>query len=256
MTAPTRTDAATPVDVSVVIACYNEEPHLGDSVRELLATLTQSRYRCELVFVEDCSTDGTRAVLERVLAKHGGEMPMQAIYHEANTGRGRTVTDGIRAARGRIAGFLDIDLEVHARYVPALVRAIEDGADVALAERVYRLSPSPTFLLRHVLSRSYRRLQSRYLGLADLDTEAGFKFFDRAKVLPLLDECRDPGWFWDTEVMALAQLEGLRIASVPCLFLRRGDKRSTLQVLPATVDYLRQLRAFKRRMRELALRVP
>ena len=68
-------------------------------------------------------------------------------------------------------------------------------------------------------------------------------------MLPLLDECQDPGWFWDTEIMALAKLSGLEVVEVPCLFLRRDDKRSTLRLLPATLDYLKKLAAFRRRLR-------
>ena len=238
-------------DISVVIACYDEAPHLEESVLEVIATLERSVWSAELVFVEDCSSDNTREVLDHILLKHGERMPMRVILHEHNTGRGRTVTDGMRLAAGRVIGFLDIDLEVHARYIPSLVRAIEDGADMAIAERIYRVSPSPGFLLRHVLSRGYRKLAARFLGLADLDSEAGFKFFDRACLKPLLDQCEDPGWFWDTEITALAQVAGLRIAQVPCLFLRRRDKRSTLQVLPATIDYLRKLVAFRDRLARL-----
>ena len=237
-------------DLSVIIACYNEEPHLETSVLELIATLERTIWSVELVFVEDASTDRTREVLERVLNKLGERMPMRALFHQRNAGRGQTVMDGMRASAGRVVGFLDIDLEVGPQYIPALVRAIEEGADVAIAHRVYRLTASPAFLVRHVLSRGYRWLSGSWLGLGGLDTEAGFKFFERSKLMPLLDRCRDPGWFWDTEIMALARLGGLRIAEVPCLFQRRADKRSTLRVLPATLDYARKLVAFRRRMRE------
>ena len=238
-------------DVSIVIACYNEAPHLEESVLEIVATLDRTRWTAELVFVEDCSTDATREVLARVIHKHGERMPMRAILHERNTGRGRTVTDGIRAARGRVVGYLDIDLEVHARYIPSLVRAIEEGADAAIAHRVYHVSLTPTFLLRHLLSRGYRWLSRQMLDLEIMDTEAGFKFFERSKVLPILEECQDPGWFWDTEVMALARLHDLKVVEVPCLFLRRGDKRSTLRVIPATIDYVHQLWSFRRRLQAL-----
>jgi len=236
-------------DLSVVLACYQEEPHLEASVDEILATLERTRWSGELIFVDDASTDRTREVIERILRKHGERMPMRALFHEANTGRGRTVSDGMRVARGRFVGFLDVDLEVHCRYIPALVRALEEGADVAIARRVYRVGLSPFFLIRHFLSSGYQRLCNRYLGLAGLDTEAGFKFFDRRPLGALLDECRDPGWFWDTEIVAVANRMGLRIVQVPCLFLRRDDKRSTLRVLPAVWDYLKKLHANADRLR-------
>jgi len=235
--------------LTVVIACYDEEPHLEESVAELMATLDATIWSYELIFVDDCSNDGTRAVIERIVAKHGERVLMRVLLHEENTGRGRAVSDGMRLGRGSVIGFLDIDLEVHARYVPAMVRAIEEGADVAIAQRVYRIAPSPSFIVRHVLSRGYRYLVESLLELGDIDTEAGYKFFDRGALPGLLDACRDPGWFWDTEVMALARARGLKIAQIPCLFLRRGDKRSTLRVIPATIDYLQKIVALRRRLR-------
>ena len=103
-----------------------------------------------------------------------------------------------------------------------------------------------------MLSRGYRWLAGRLLGLGGLDSEAGFKFFERARSCRCSTRAEDPGWFWDTEIIALALRRGLRIVQVPCLFQRRADKRSTLRVVPATVDYLRQLLALRRRLREPA----
>jgi glycosyltransferase involved in cell wall biosynthesis/ubiquinone/menaquinone biosynthesis C-methylase UbiE len=235
-------------DLSIVVACYNEGSHLEASVLTLLAAVEPTMWTVEIVFVDDASTDDTRTVLAHIIDEHGARASMRVLHHDHNTGRGRTVTDGMLAARGRFIGFLDIDLEVHPRYIPSMVQALEKDADVAIARRVYRLSASPTFILRHVLSRGYRWLSSRTLGLPEIDSEAGFKFFNRASLLPLLEECRDPGWFWDTEIIALARLRGLRVVEIPCVFQRRQDKRSTLRVVPATLEYLRRLLAFRRRL--------
>lgn len=213
---------------------------------ELVECLEQSAFSSEIVYVDDASGDETPQLVEQLVHEYGDRIPSRAIYHERNTGRGRAVTDGMRLAQGRFVGYLDIDLEVHAHYIPRMVHALERGADVAIAERHYRLSPSPWFVMRHVLSRGYRALASYLMDLGGLDTEAGFKFFARAPLLELLDLCEDPGWFWDTEIMAHARRRSLRIVPIPCLFLRRSDKTSTLKVIPATLDYLRKLYAFRR----------
>ena len=111
------------------------------------------------------------------------------ILHDTNRGRGATVTDGFRAARGEIAGYLDVDLEVHCRYIPSLVQAIEKGADVATLRRIYALQLLS--LDRYFMSRGYSFLVRRLLGSTSADTETGFKFFRRETVLPLLDEIED-----------------------------------------------------------------
>ncbi len=238
--------AGAPPALSVVVACYNEEPHLEDSFRQLRAVLDDFRRPWEIVFVDDCSRDGTRAVLERLVREHPG-LPLRVLLHERNQGRGATVSDGFRAARGDIAGFLDIDLEVHAHYIAPVVRAIEQGADVATVRRLYFVRPRA--LARHVLSRGYSWLVRWLLGTRLADTETGFKFLRREKLMPLLETIEDRHWFWDTEFMIRAERAGLRIAEVPGAFVRREDKLSTVRALPDSVQYLRRLWTFRRKLK-------
>jgi len=84
----------------------------------------------ELIFVDDCSQDGTRQLIDEMLMKYADRNVTQ-LFHACNTGRGRTVSDGFRLARGSVVGYIDIDLEVPAHYIPIQVRAIKNGADVA-----------------------------------------------------------------------------------------------------------------------------
>ncbi len=235
----------TPPALSVVVACYNEEPHLEESFRQLRAVLDDFRRPWEVVFVDDCSRDGTRAVLERIVREHPG-LPLRVLLHERNQGRGATVSDGFRAARGTVAGYLDIDLEVHAHYIAPVVRAVEQGADVATVRRLYFVRAGA--LLRHVLSRGYAWLVRRLLGTRLVDTESGFKFFRREKLMPLLEQVEDRHWFWDTEFMIRAERAGLRIVEVPGAFVRRSDKRSTVRAIPDSIEYVRRLAAFRRKL--------
>lgn len=230
------------VDVSIVIATYNEGDYLEDSVAEIRAVMDQTRYAYELIFVDDASTNGTEEVVRQLVPQSGDRA--RALFHTANQGRGGTVADGIRLASGKYVGFLDIDLEVHARYIPAMMLALESGYDVATAYRVYR--PDLKHFHRHVLSMGYRRLSRRLLGHSLLDTETGYKFFRRDRILPVLDRTRDKGWFWDTEIMVLAQREGLSIIEIPCVFTYRHDKSTSVRVVDDVLDYLVKLWRFRR----------
>lgn len=230
------------VDVSVIIATYNEGEYLEDSVAEIRAVMDRTRYAYELIFVDDASTNGTQDVVRQLVpvSRDGA----RALFHAENQGRGGTVADGIRVAHGQYVGFLDIDLEVHARYIPAMVLALEKGHDVATAFRVYR--PDLKHLHRHILSMGYRWLSRWLLGHSVLDTETGYKFFRRDRILPVLECARDKGWFWDTEIMVLAQRAGLRIAEIPCVFQYRHDKSSTVSIVSDVCDYLAKLWRFRR----------
>ncbi|MCP3978116.1 MAG: glycosyltransferase family 2 protein [bacterium] len=232
-------------DLSLIVPCYNETPHLERSVRELLLTLRNWSGTAEVLFIDDASRDGTPQLIERLLA----DVPeARAQYHETNVGRGGTVSEGLRLARGRVAGFIDIDLEIHCRYIPAMVQAIlDEGYDVATAHRVYKMKFTPTGILRWVLSVGYRGLARAMLGSPFRDTETGYKFFRREAVLPVLDRCRDRHWFWDTEVMLEAHAAGLKVIEIPALFQRQPGATSSLRVVPDTLSYLGAVRAYRRR---------
>jgi len=237
-------------DLSLVLACYNEELVIEDSVAEILEVLDDTRYSYELIFVDDCSKDRTRELIDRLIERYPDKR-MSRLFHTANKGRGGTVSDGIRAAQGDVAGFIDIDLEVHARYVPSCVNAVQNGADIAVGRRVYKLNLRS--LDRYLLSTGYVWLVRRLLGVDLNDTETGYKFFKRERILPVLDEIDDQRWFWDTEVMVRSYYKEYRIAEIPCLFLRRFDKASTVSPLADTVDYFRQLWRFRKTVKnELA----
>jgi glycosyltransferase involved in cell wall biosynthesis len=236
------------IDFSLVIACYNEEPILEASVADTFRVLDALHWTSEVVFVDDHSRDRTVEVIDRIVAANPGRA-ITVIRHPQNVGRGGTVTDGIRAARGRYVGFIDIDLEVHAMYLLPCLLALEQGADVATALRIYRFQWRS--LDRYILSRGYRWLSSQVIPPALQDTETGFKLFNRERILPVLDACRDRGWFWDTEVMVRAHYAGLRIREIPVLFLRRFDKQSSVRPIHDTLDYLQKLWRFRSVVREL-----
>lgn len=207
--------------------------------------LEEMRRPYEIIFVDDVSRDGTRGILASIAAAHPDTV--RVLLHEANTGRGQTVTDGFRMARGAIAGYLDVDLEVHARYIPSLVKAIERGADVATVRRIYAFQLRS--LDRYAMSRGYSFLVRRMLGVSLRDTETGYKFFRRERALPVLEEIRDPGWFWDTEFMVRAVRRGLTVAEVPGAYIRRFDKTSTVSGMRDSLRYFGKLVAFRRALR-------
>jgi glycosyltransferase AglD len=231
--------------ISVVIACYNEEQTLSQSFSEIKETLEDFGRPFEIIFVDDVSRDRTREILAEIARAHPNLVRL--ILHDRNRGRGATVTDGFRAARGEIAGYLDVDLEVHCRYIPSLVRAIEKGADVATVRRIYAFQV--TSLDRYVMSRGYSFLVRRLLGVSLRDTETGFKFFRRDRLLPVLDAIEDAGWFWDTEFMVRAARSSLAIEEVPGAYIRRGDKTSTVRGMRDSIRYFGKLLAFRRQLR-------
>jgi glycosyltransferase involved in cell wall biosynthesis len=237
--------------LSLVLACYNEAEHIEASFAEIKDTLEQVSFPFEILFVDDVSRDRTREIIASIVASHPG-LPLRTILHEKNRGRGGSVADGFRAARGTVTGYIDVDLEVHSRYIPSLVRAIDNGADVATLRRIYAFQVRS--LDRYFMSRGYSFLVRQLLDVRFADTETGYKFFRRDKLLPLLDEISDPGWFWDTECMVRAARRGLRVVEIPGAYIRRKDKTSTVSGVRDSLLYFEKLVRFRSALRREARR--
>lgn len=230
--------------LSLVIACYNEAAHLRQSVNVVTSVLNDSVFSYELIFVDDKSEDKTAEIIASFVKKNKN---FRAIYHVVNEGRGKTVRDGIALARGKVVGFIDIDLEVSPVYIPSFVRMIVGGkADVVTGLRVYR--EGVMSLHRSILSRGYSWLVRSTLGIPFQDTETGYKFFNRKKILPILKKTKNNGWFWDTEVMTYVYYTGLVIREEPVLFVRRFDKKSSVRLVPDTLGYLKSLWGFHKQL--------
>lgn len=228
------------IDFSLILPCFNEEGLLTESVRRIQKVLKTSRFTYEIIFVDDKSSDTTPDIIQAT--------GMKALFHKTNQGRGKSVVDGIWAAKGEIVGYIDIDCEVSPVYIPYMVSLIHDKhADVVIGKRFYRTTPGS--LVREVLSRGYQWVSDIMIGTGGLDTETGYKFFSRKKIVPILKEASHPGWFWDTEIMVYAKRAGLRIVEVPVLFLRRFDKKSSVNIVRDTIEYVIQLIRFRKSLR-------
>ncbi len=235
------------IDVSLIIACYKDGAYLESSLQEIEKVMAQLRYSYELILIDDCSPDGSARIAEESALRRSNT---RLILHLRNMGRGATVSEGMRMAQGKYVGFLDIDLEVHARYIPSMLQALEDGYDGATAHRYYEIRWNPGIFFRHILSVGYHSLVCLLLNLPYQDTETGYKFFRRERILPILDKTFSPGWFWDTEIMAQCYYHELRILEIPALFLRRPERTSTVKPVRDSIVYLRELIRFRHRYKQ------
>ncbi len=231
------------IDYSLILACYNEGSTFEESLNKILFEVRQFSGNWEIVFVEDKSTDKTREVLARNLKKIPNS---RVIFHKKNLGRGKSVTDGIQVSRGSICGFIDVDCEVSPSYIPLFIKEVENGCDMVVGKRYYERGFKS--LTRVVASHTYAALIKVLLNIPVDDTEAGYKFFRKKTILPVLKKVKDKHWFWDTEICARANLAGLKITQIPVLFVRRHEKKSTVKIMPDTIRYIRSILEFKKQI--------
>lgn len=236
------------VDLSLILPLYNEASILRTNLDLIRTTLESSGWRYEMILIDDCSQDQTASIGRAFSAEHPRRV--RFIQHEKNFGRGATVVDGIRRAVGMVVGFIDVDCEASPLYMLDLVPRILNGtADVVTGRRIYPFTLAA--FARVVASLSYRVIEHRVLRTRFLDSQTGYKFFRRSAILPVVELCRDRGWFWDTEILVLASLAGLKIEERPILFLRNPAKRSTVRLVRDAVQMLRALIGFRSRIRVL-----
>lgn len=224
--------------ISLIVPCYNEGPYLENNLKELYQLLSFFKIDFEMIIIDDKSKNDT---LERIKNFVRGRSNVDTLLHEVNQGRGYTVAEGIRKARGTIVGFIDIDLEVASQNIIPLILKVLEGYDVAIGKRIYKIKWDP----RWILSRGYAFIVHTICKTPFLDTEAGCKFFNREKILLVLDETEDRHWFWDTEIVTRAYYKGLKITEVPVLFIREDQKYSTVKFFRDTLYYFKRLVHFR-----------
>ncbi len=227
-------------DYSLILACYNEGSTFEESLNKISSQIKKMKGVWETIFVEDKSTDNTKAVIEKFVKENWNS---RAIYHTRNLGRGKSVTDGIMASKGGICGYIDADCEISPSYMPIFIKEIENGNDLVVGKRFYESGFKS--ISRVVASKVYASIIKFILDVPIEDTEAGYKFFNVKTILPVLKKTKDKHWFWDTEICARTSQAGLKISEVPVLFTRRSEKKSTVRLLPDSITYISSLIKFR-----------
>jgi len=232
-------------DLSLILACFNEAEIFSQSIKQIVQVLDKTDWTYEIIFIDDSSFDKTPQLIKQALQRYPRKH-MSMFFHKKNQGRGQTVSDGFSKAKGKIVGFVDIDLEIPAWYIPRFVESVNGKVDGAVARRVYDLNFNG--IVRWVLSKGYIWIRQQVLTLPVHDTEAGYKFFKRDKILPVLKTCKEPRWFWDTEIVAKALQQKLCLIEIPVIFVRRHDKTSTVHLIHDVVEYLAKLWKYRKEL--------
>lgn len=230
-------------DVSLILTGYNEGSVLADNIKKVEEILSGTRYSWELILIDDKSSDDTPYVFKE-FAK--GKKNVSVYLHQENIGRGGTVVEGIENARGRIVGYVDIDLELSPVHIPEFIRSIEGGNDLAIATRIYRVGWNN--LIRTIISNGYIYIAKAILGMSFEDTEAGYKFFNRERILPVLKKVKDKRWFFDTEIVLRSAKKGLKIVELPVIFIRNPEKKSSVKLFRDSFLYICNLKRFRKEL--------
>jgi putative flippase GtrA len=211
--------------LDVVIPVYNEETALEASVERVVAHLDEMPWSFRVTIADNASTDATATVARRLAHR----FPSVRLVHLAEKGRGRALKRVWTESDAAVLVYMDVDLSTDLNALLPLVAPLISGhSDLAIGSRLRpgaRVTRGPK---REIISRGYNMVLHQALRTRFTDAQCGFKAIrsDVAReVLPLVE---DDAWFFDTELLVLAERAGLRIHEVPVDWVDDPDSRVDL----------------------------
>ena len=221
--------------VDIVVPVFNEEHVLASSIGRLHAFLTEGfPFSWRIVIADNASTDGTLAVARRLEY----ELPGVAVLHVPAKGRGRALRAAWSASDAEVACYMDVDLSTDLRALMPLVAPLLSGhSELAIGTRLAAGSRVERGPKRELISRAYNRILRTALRARFSDAQCGFKAARTDVLRELLPDVRDQAWFFDTELLVLAQRRGMRVHEVPVDWVDDPDSR--VAIVSTAVEDLR-----------------
>jgi len=231
--------------VELVIPVYNEEADLEPSVLRLHEYLTaRFPFSVQVTIADNASTDGTWALAEDLAAR----LPRVRAVHLDQKGRGRALREVWSRSDATVVAYMDVDLSTDlAALLPLVAPLLSGHSDLAIGSRLSRSSRVVRGARREVISRCYNLLLRAALRARFSDAQCGFKAVRTDCARELLPLVEDTGWFFDTELLVLAERAGLRIHEVPIDWVDDPDSRVDVVAIA-----LEDLRGVLRIVRALA----
>jgi glycosyltransferase involved in cell wall biosynthesis len=227
MTRTTTIDIALPV--------LNEQRCLERNVRDLMAKLPpRADQAWSISIVDNGSTDASWEIAARIAQTERNVRALRL----GQRGRGRALKAAWTSSAADIVAYMDIDLSTDLAALGPLVDAIVDGgADIAIGSRLMSDSQVTRSVRREVISHIYNLIARGMLRYAVYDAQCGFKAVTRQVAQAVVPTVEDNGWFFDTELLALAWRRGLRIAELPVRWVEDDDSR--VRIVNTALDDLR-----------------
>lgn len=211
--------------VDIAIPVYNEERALASTVHRLTEFLDRELpNRWRIVIANNLSADRTREIAESLSATDS----RVTVLNLTRKGRGVGVREAWSQSDADIVSYMDVDLSTDLRYFPLLIESVRRGYDIAVASRLLPASRVVRSFKREHLSRAYNRLIRMVFGTHVSDTQCGFKAMRRDVARALLPHVHGDGWFFDAELLILAERNGFRILELPVEWIDDTDSRVVL----------------------------
>ena len=224
-----------PLSLDIVVPVHNEQATLDSSIRRLHDYLTgQIDTTWRITIADNASTDATAAIAD-LLAR---ELPGVVAVHLAEKGRGRALKYVWGRSPAEVLVYLDEDLSTDLAALPPLVAPLLSGhSDLAIGTRLGRSARVARGSRREFISRSYNLLLRGTMSVGFTDAQCGFKAIRHDVADRLLPLVEDNAWFFDTELLILAERAGMRIHEIPVDWV--DDPHSSVDIVSTAVQDVR-----------------
>ena len=225
-------------EVEIVIPVYNEEHVLAESIERLHAFLSNGfPFSAQVTVADNASTDATLDVAH--------ELGNVRVLHLGEKGRGRALRAAWAESDAEVVAYMDVDLSTGLDALEPLVGPLLAGhADIAIGSRLAPDAQVTRGLKRELISRTYNHLLHGLLGMRVSDAQCGFKAGRREAIQALLPKIEDGHWFFDTELLYLAERGGMRIHEVAVDWVEDPDSR--VNVVTTAIEDLRGIARLRR----------
>jgi glycosyltransferase involved in cell wall biosynthesis len=229
--------------VDLVIPCYNEAHVIVDSIRSTLSFLDEHpEHEWRIVVADNASTDGTLDAACELEAAHPG---LVVVLHIPVKGRGLALRTAWLTSDAEICAYMDVDLSTDLKHLPELIDPLAaDEADLSFGTRLDPLSETVRGWRREFTSRAYVFILRWFGGLKVSDAQCGFKAIRTDAARALLPVVEDTGWFFDSEMLLIAQQNGYRLCEVPVKWTDDPDSR--VDIIKTATDDLKGLWRLRR----------
>ncbi|MDW7989796.1 MAG: flippase-like domain-containing protein [Archaeoglobaceae archaeon] len=208
--------------ISIILPAYNEARRLGNTVEKVEEHLKALGNDYEIIIAEDGSTDGTDLLAREIARKNP---KVKHLHSDQRLGRGKALMRAFKECEGEIVVYMDVDLSTDLKHLRELVSSIISGYDVVTGSRLMRGSEARRSFKRDIASRAYNSLVRLLLRSKIHDHQCGFKAFRREAIMKISEKVKDTHWFWDTEVLIIAQRMGYKVKEIPVKWEHSGETK-------------------------------
>ncbi len=226
--------------INITIPAYNEETVLKNNALKLAKFCAQNIFDDWLIVISDNnSTDATPQICQNLTLQNHKIKCLNL----KQKGKGLAIKSGWKAFPADYYIFMDADLSTNLEALPQLLKELKNGADIATGSRLLKDSKTSRSFTRNLISRIFRIIVRLFLKLKLTDFACGFKGVNQTIITKIVPLTQNQEWFWDTEMLYLADKNGLKIKEIPVQWTETPDKKrqNSLNIFFVAYKYLKAI---------------